>query len=154
MKTFTLLLSGLFTSSFFAAASLQAQECKKEQAKAIVEKACGLANSEANEAAAKSAVQKLRYCGSNYVWLQDEAVKMVMHPIKPRLNGKDLKDNKDEKGKKLFVEFDKMANANADGGWVEYYWAKPGAEKATPKVSFVKKCGKYGWIAGSGIWTN
>ena len=154
MKTFILSVTALFTSSFFVVGSLQAQACTKNQAQAIVEQACGLANSEANEAAAKTAIQNLRYCGSNYVWLQDEAVKMVMHPIKPRLNGKDLKGNKDEKGKKLFVEFDKMANASADGGWVEYYWAKPGAEKATPKVSFVKKCGKYGWIAGSGIWKN
>ena len=78
---------------------------------------------------------------------------MVLHPIKRRLNGKDLSANKDENGKVLFVEFDKMAKAKAEGGWVDYVWAKPGAEKATPKTSFVKKCaGGLNWIAGSGIW--
>jgi methyl-accepting chemotaxis protein len=59
----------------------------------------------------------------------------------------------DENGVKLFFEFDKMAKAKAEGGWVDYMWAKPGAEKATPKTSFVKKCGGgLNWIAGSGIW--
>ena len=46
-----------------------------------------------------------------------------------------------------------MANAKKEGGWVEYVWPKPGAEKATDKISFVKKCGgPKGWIIGSGIW--
>ncbi len=69
------------------------------------------------------------------------------------LIGKDLTKHKDEKGIKLFVEFDKSAKKNKDGGWVDYMWAKTGDEKATPKTSFVKLCGsRLPWIAGSGVW--
>ena len=125
-------------------------DCTKEQAQASVQKACDLISSKGK--GALDEIRKYRYCGSNYVWIQDKDVKMVMHPIKPRLNGKPLGAHKDEKGKQLFVEFDKTAKANPDGGWVDYLWAKPGAEKATAKTSFVKMCGSVQWIAGSGIW--
>ncbi|SMF01198.1 cache domain-containing protein [Pseudobacteriovorax antillogorgiicola] len=126
-------------------------DCEKEQAKQAVLDICS--KIESNGKSALKDVAKFRYCGSNYVWVQDSNVKMVLHPIKPRLNGRDLTKNKDEKGKLLFVEFDKAAKSNAGGDWVNYVWAKPGAEKATPKVSFVKRCGgDLGWVAGSGIW--
>lgn len=113
-------------------------------------------------------------CGKNYIWIQDTdaEVKMVSHPIKRRLNGKPLNKHKDEKGKLLFVEFDieahkvagkkttkggrKIEGKKHNNGWVDYMWAKPGAEKATPKLSYVELCegpGGVAWIAGSGIWT-
>lgn len=124
-------------------------ECTKDQAKAAVEKACSLISSKGKDSLKE--IRKFRYCGSNYVWIQDKEIKMVMHPIKPRLNGKSLAKNKDENGKLLFIEFDKTAKGNTEGGWVDYVWPKPGAEKATPKTSFVKMCGSIEWIAGSGI---
>lgn len=139
------------TCTFLLFSTNASAACSKEQAKEAVEKACSLIEKKGK--ASLRDIQKLRYCGSNYVWIQDSDVKMVLHPIKRRLNGKSLKANKDEKGKHLFVEFDKVAKSNATGGWVDYVWPKPGDEKATPKVSFVKKCGgSLGWIAGSGVW--
>lgn len=149
MKTLITILCTLGSMSITT--NSYAGDCSKDQAKASVEKVCAMISSKGK--AALKDIAKFRYCGSNYVWVQDKDVKMVIHPIKPRLRGKDLKGSKDEKGKHLFVEFDKVAKANAEGGWVEYYWAKAGAEKATPKVSFVKTCSAdLGWIAGSGIW--
>lgn len=128
-----------------------AGDCKKSDAKASVEKVCAMI--EKGGKASLKEVGKFRYCGSNYVWVQDKDIKMVLHPIKRRLNGKDLKVHKDENGKQLFIEFEKMARGKAAGGWVDYVWAKPGAEKATPKTSYVKVCGGgLGWVAGSGIW--
>ena len=127
-------------------------KCTKEQARASVKKMCAVVAKKGDEA--KLELKKYRYCGTNYVWTQSSDLKMVMHPIKGRLNGKSLKKNKDKKGKLLFVEFDKVAKANKDGGWVEYYWTKPGDEAPTPKISFVKMCpGDKKWIVGSGIWT-
>lgn len=96
-------------------------------------------------------------CGDNYVWVQDttKEIKMVMHPIKQRLNGQSLTEHVDENKFHLFIEFDKAAKKSEKGAWVDYMWAKPGAEKATAKTSFVKACKmKNGesWIAGSGVW--
>jgi signal transduction histidine kinase len=125
--------------------------CTKDQAKAAVEKICAAIEKNADEALKE--VKTYRFCGSNYVWVQDSDVKMVVHPTKPKLDLTDLKPNADENGKKLFVEFDKMAKSNKAGGWVDYVWPKPGAEKATDKTSFVKLCGgPKKWIAGSGVW--
>lgn len=127
------------------------QECKKDEAKAAVEKACKLIEEKGD--GALDEIKSYKFCGDNYVWIQDSDIKMVLHPIKPRLNGKPLHESKDPAGKLLFVEFDKMAKAKAEGGWVDYQWPKPGAEKATDKVSFVKMCaGPKKWIAGSGVW--
>ncbi len=128
-----------------------AGDCSKEQAKASVEKMCKLIETKGK--AAISEIKKYRYCGTNYVWIQDSDIKMVVHPIKGRLNGKSLKKIKDKKGLHLFVEFDKLAKANADGGWVDYYWTKPGDEAPTLKTSYIKMCGgPLKWIAGSGVW--
>ncbi len=134
-------------------ASYSTFACTPPEAKASVEKMCKLIGSKGK--AALKDIRKYRYCGRNYVWIQDTTaeIKMVLHPITRRLNGKTLKKHKDEKGKFLFIEFDKTAKANKAGGWVNYVWPKPGAEKATAKRSFVKLCpGGLGWVAGSGIW--
>ena len=56
------------------------------------------------KAQAAAAIGKIRYAGSEYVWINDMHPTMVMHPIKPDLNGKDLTSNKDPNGKQLFVE--------------------------------------------------
>lgn len=137
--------------SLFALSAQADEACTKEQAKEAVEKVCKEIESKGDSAL--EMIQGFRFCGSNYVWVQDSDLNMVIHPIKPKLNKTSLKENKDENGKALFVEFDKMAKAKKDGGWVDYVWPKPGAEKATDKISFVKKCGGgKNWIAGSGVW--
>ena len=141
----------LITTFFIAISYSGYAACTKKQAKESVEKMCAVIEKKGDNA--KADIKKFRYCDTNYVWVQDSDVKMVVHPIKGRLNGRSLKKNKDKKGKLLFIEFDKVAKANKDGGWVDYYWTKPGEESPTPKISFVKMCkGDKKWIVGSGIW--
>ncbi len=147
MKAVVLILTTLLLYS-----QVHAEEkCTKEQAKEAVLKMCKIVEEKGE--AAKEDLQKFRFCGENYVWIQDSDVKMVMHPIKPKLIGTDLKGQKDEKGFPLFLEFGKKASESKDGGWVDYVWPKPKAETATPKTSFVKRCGgPLKWIVGSGVW--
>jgi methyl-accepting chemotaxis protein len=76
---------------------------------------------------------------------------MVMHPYKPQLDGKDLSENKDPNGKKLFVEFVNVCRENGEG-FVDYYWPKYGADKPQPKLSFVKLFKKWNWIIGTGLY--
>ena len=57
---------------------------------------------------------------------------MVMHPMRPELNGTDLTDNKDPNGKRLFMEFVEIVKREA-AGVVTYEWPKPGASKPQPK---------------------
>ncbi len=65
----------------------------------------GVLTEEQAKAGAIGVVKALRYQEKEYFWINDMAPRVVMHPIKPELDGKDVSDMKDPTGKKLFVEF-------------------------------------------------
>ena len=101
--------------------------------------------------AAIAAIRTMRYEGDNYFWINDEHPTMIMHPMKPALEGTDLTSLKDPSGKAVFVEFVKAAQAS-DGGYVHYLWPKPGKEQPVAKLSFVKRFAPWGWVIGTGIY--
>lgn len=96
-------------------------------------------------------IKHLRYEKDDYFWINDMKPQMVMHPIKAELDGKDLTENKDPNGKRVFVAF--VDAVKRDGaGFVDYYWPKPGLPQPVPKISYVKGLPEWGWIIGSGIY--
>jgi methyl-accepting chemotaxis protein len=100
---------------------------------------------------ALAAIKNLRYEKDDYFWINDLHPKMIMHPIKSELDGKDLTENKDPNGKRLFVAF--VDKVKAEGaGFVDYYWPKPGQARPVPKISYVKGFPEWGWVIGSGIY--
>ncbi len=102
--------------------------------------------------AAKKAVGHSRFDhGNNYFWIQDATPTMVMHPIKPELDGKSLSGITDPNGKALFVEMAQVAGKDGEG-YVEYQWSKPGATKPVGKASYVKLQPDWGWIVGAGLY--
>jgi methyl-accepting chemotaxis protein len=100
---------------------------------------------------AKEAIKGIRYQGTEYVWINDMHPRMVMHPIRAELDGKDLSDFKDPNGKKLFVAFVERVKADK-AGFVDYLWPKPGENQPVPKISYVKGFEEWGWILGSGVY--
>ncbi len=110
----------------------------------------GLTEEERKERA-KELVKALRYGEKGYFWINDTTPAMIMHPIKPQLDGKDLSNFKDPNGKKLFVEFVKVCREKGQG-FVDYLWPKPGYEEPVPKLSFVKLFEPWGWIVGTGVY--
>ncbi len=96
-------------------------------------------------------VKSLRYETSEYFWINDLQPRVVMHPIKPELDGQDVSGFKDPDGNALFVEFVKVAKSSGSG-YVDYLWPKPGAEKPVPKTSYVMLFKPWGWVIGSGIY--
>ena len=118
------------------------------------DKAKSGAMSEADaKAAAATQIGKIRYSGNEYIWIQDMAPRMVMHPIKPEMIGKDLSANKDPTGKALFMEMVQVVKASGSG-YVDYLWPKPGASDPEPKRSFVQGFAPWGWILGSGVYVD
>jgi methyl-accepting chemotaxis protein len=97
------------------------------------------------------AIRSMRYEGKNYFWINDEHPTMIVHPLKPELNGTDLTTFKDPTGKAVFVEFVKAAQ-DPSGGYVYYLWPKPGSQKPVAKLSFVKRFEPWGWVIGTGIY--
>ncbi len=100
---------------------------------------------------AMEAIRGLRYSGSEYFWINDMSPRMVMHPIKPEMDGKDLTGIKDPSGKALFVAMAEVVKRQGEGD-VDYMWPKPGRDAPVPKISFVKEFKPWGWMIGSGIY--
>ncbi len=138
-------------------------DARLEQTRAVVEvalsfvsqygdrAALGQMSEEEAKEAAKTAIGSLRYAGGEYFWVNDMNAVMVMHPIKPKLNGKDLMEFKDPNGVQLFKEM--VAKVKSSGaGEVAYHWPKPGFEKPVAKISYVAGYKPWGWVIGSGVY--
>jgi len=93
----------------------------------------------------------LRYGNNDYFWINDMQPRMVMHPMKPEMNGNDLSTNKDPNGKALFVEFVNVVRKDG-AGFVSYEWPKPGFNQPQPKLSYVVGFAPWSWVIGTGVY--
>jgi methyl-accepting chemotaxis protein len=116
------------------------------------EKAGTLTRADAQHAATV-AIGAMRYFGDEYVWINDLHPRMVMHPIKPELNGQDLTEMKDPDGKHLFVAFADTVRTQG-AGIVNYMWPRPGSEQPVPKLSYVRGFAPWGWVIGTGVYSD
>ena len=76
---------------------------------------------------ASDAMAKLRYGAGDYFWINDMKPVMVMHPLKPEMNGQDLSGFKDPNGAAVFKLFVEAVRAKGEG-LVAYQWPKPGSD--------------------------
>lgn len=101
-------------------------------------------------------MRTLRYGneGKDYFWINDKHPFMIMHPYRPELEGKDLTHFKDAQGNYPFIAMvEKVVQEGS--GYVNYYWQwKDSPDKVVPKISYVKGFEPWGWILGTGIYTN
>jgi methyl-accepting chemotaxis protein len=110
---------------------------------------------------ALATIEHMRYDhGTGYFWINDigkPIPTMIMHPTVPKLNNTVLdaaKFNCAPGNQNLFAAF-VDATEKGDGGYVRYLWPKPTKEGLTsdqPKLSFVKRLPKLGWIIGTGVY--
>jgi methyl-accepting chemotaxis protein len=100
---------------------------------------------------AMALIRSLRYDDTNYFWINNYQPAMVMHPIKPALEGKDLTNNKDPDGTPFFVEMVDVVKKSGEG-YVPYKWPKPGSDKPVDKIAYVKGFNQWQWIIGSGVY--
>ncbi|WP_245835171.1 methyl-accepting chemotaxis protein [Thalassospira mesophila] len=100
---------------------------------------------------ALATVQTLRFDTDNYVFVLDRAAKILMHPVKPALNGKDGANITDVNGVKVFADLVKIA-ATTDGGYLTYVWPKPDQKSSAKKISYGTMYKPWGWVIGSGTY--
>ena len=111
----------------------------------------GTLSREDAQRAALAELQAIRYGDNGYVWVNDLDRVMLMHPIQPELDGKDLSGMKDPNGQAIFVEFVKVAQVQKSG-FVEYMWPKPGVVDPGAKLSHVTLFEPWGWVIGNGVY--
>ncbi|MDO9207038.1 MAG: diguanylate cyclase [Sulfuricurvum sp.] len=99
---------------------------------------------------AMTTLQSAIYGGTGYFWINDIEGILLMHPYNPELVGKSVLDMRDIDGKYFFKDF--ITTAKGGGGWVDYYWSKPGEEKTYRKLSHVTLFKPWNWVLGTGIY--
>jgi hypothetical protein len=70
----------------------------------------------------------------HFFWINDTHPRMIMHPYRADLEGKDVTDTEDPAGKKLFQAFLQTVKASG-GGYVDYHWqwqTLPGYSRRSP----------------------
>lgn len=127
-------------------------------------------------------IASLRYGGGQgYYWIHTggERPVMVMHPLKPEMNGRDLSGQEDlatvkslfyknriypkddplvraeVQPTRLYVAMNEVC-AGKGGGEVLYYWPKPGQDQSVgyPKLSYVKLFKPWNWVVGTGFYVD
>ena len=114
----------------------------------------GLLTRQEAQKTAVSRIQYLRYGAENkdYFWITDMHPKMIIHPYRLDLNGKDLTNFKDPLGKRLFVELVTTVQ-KSEHGYVDYMWQwKDDSLHIVPKLSYVRIFKPWGWVIGTGIY--
>lgn len=107
---------------------------------------------EAKQSAIES-VRAMRYREDDYLWINDMTPKMIMHPMDPNLDGRDLSDYMDKNGKRLFAKMVEVVEDEGDGV-VSYMWPKPGSDEPSEKLSYVRRVSHWDWIVGTGLYVD
>ncbi len=144
-------------------AARQQEDARRDVLKHVVESAVAIAASYHAEvqagrlpqpeaqARAAAALRAIRYRGAEYIWVNDMTPRMVMHPFRPDLEGKEIGALADPNGFRLFEAV--VATVRRDGaGVVPYLWPKPGSAQPVEKMSYVQGFAPWGWVIGSGLY--
>lgn len=120
------------------------------------EERAGRLSREQAQAAAILQVRSLHYGqeGKDYFWINDLQPRMIVHPYRPDLEGGDLSAFADPHGKLIFVAMVDVVRREG-AGYVDYMWQwKDDSARIVPKLSYVKGFAPWGWIIGTGVYTD
>lgn len=101
-------------------------------------------------------IGKLRYGSEkkDYFWITDMTPKMILHPYRPDLQNKKLSEIEDKDIKALYLRFNDLVKRQG-AGYIDYRWQwKDEAGKMMPKQSYIKGFEPWGWIVGTGMYTD
>lgn len=125
----------------------------KQQVEAAISqvKALASADDEASKRRALAMIEAVRYDHDNYLFVLDEAGTMLMHPLKPHLNGTSVLGEKDADGVAMFAAM--VGTAKTSGsGLTPYAWQNPGESSPRPKVAYAEALPGWGWVVATGVY--
>ncbi len=166
----TLLTIVLFTSVFMyvfiPTIRNNSMERKKEMIKALTTTAWSVLAKYHNdeqegkitrEQAQKLAIEQIKnmHYGQefkDYFWINDLTPRMIVHPYRSDLNGKDVSNYTDLDGKKVFQEIVTVVTESG-AGFINYKWQEnDNSSNITPKISYVREFVPWKWVVGTGIY--
>jgi PAS domain S-box-containing protein len=88
----------------------------------------------------------------DYFWINDMQPRMLLHPYRADLIGKDLSGFLDADGKPVFKEVIDVVRRQGSG-YVQYRWPLPDDPgRIATKLSYVKGFPDWGWVLGTGMY--
>ncbi|HDS1221138.1 TPA: cache domain-containing protein [Stenotrophomonas maltophilia] len=113
----------------------------------------GELSEEAAKAAALQALERMRAENDTYYYnVYDTGYRVLMHPFRKDLVGKDMKDFRTDEGVRIYYQ--QVEAAKAGGGFVDYRWAKPGSEGTVGKIAYAGLFAPWNWVISSGVYTD
>jgi len=111
----------------------------------------GELSEDAAKSAALQALEVMRAESDAYFFnIYDTGYRLLMHPFRKDLVGKDMKDFRTDDGVRIY--YDQVEAAKAGGGFVNYRWAKPGSKGEVEKVAYAGLFAPWNWVVSSGVY--
>ncbi len=140
--------------------NLNQLECNKEIARIAVHSlATGFAgiipNASDDESRAEifhNFISKIRFYNdsSGYFYVYTMNCVCIAHAAQKELENQNLYDYKDIKGKYVIRELSEAAKKG--GGFVEFYWVKPGTKEEVKKIGYVEPIPGTYYFVGTGVY--
>jgi methyl-accepting chemotaxis protein len=101
---------------------------------------------QAAQAQAIARVAAMRYeDGTGYITIVSPDSTVIDNPMSPHINGHNMRDFRDKKGNYLYQKIASAGASAEGGGYIDYWWPRPGASDASPKLAYVQRFGPWGW---------
>ncbi|WP_049441431.1 cache domain-containing protein, partial [Stenotrophomonas maltophilia] len=111
----------------------------------------GELSEDAAKSAALQALEVMRAENDTYYFnIYDTGYRLLMHPFRKDLVGKDMKDFRTDDGVRIY--YDQVEAAKAGGGFVNYRWAKPGSKGEVEKVAYAGLFAPWNWVVSSDVY--
>jgi methyl-accepting chemotaxis protein len=115
--------------------------------------AAGLMSAAEAQKRATDSIRNMRYGEDGYFTILNSQPTVLMHPVHPELNGKDVSDYKDPDG--VYLYRDMVAVIRRDGqGFTAYAFPKPGVTGASPKIAYNITYQPWDWIINTAIYVD
>lgn len=102
----------------------------------------------------REALRNVRYDKEGYFWIDDEGGTTVLLPPAPAAEGKNRLNFKDAYGNETMKDLIDLAKNKKEGGFVHFWWPKPGETEPSEKIGFGMGYKKYAWIIGTGNYVD
>jgi len=103
------------------------------------------------KAQAIAVLASLRYGKDGYITVCDSQAVIVINPLKPEITGKSMAAMTDANGKRFYQDIIAAAD-NPQGGFVSYYWPKPGGSTPIEKLAYSRRFKDWDWNLFTGAY--